>query len=419
MTTHNYTAVCTKSWASFRPGSVADRGGSFTAIADANDALEKMYDDLVEEEVEDGWTFGVLEDGRRWYNCDDWGHEESYKLRIARERFPEPGYKDGLMLDLFQDEHDREEARARFIDDGNEFTGKLMQDLFKDEQVREEARERFIDDGDEWTDKLLQDLFKDEHDRAAARERFIEDGDEWTDKLLHDLFKDKDVQERSRRHFLEAGDERTTTLQKELFHDEDDRERYRKYLLKGELRGELMDLLFDNENKKEECRERFLQTRECRETLLQELLWTHNWFERTTHLVLGHGPSREKLVEMLLKDGRLDLAAEARGHSGHRADIGHIREEVKQGLLEKHRDELLGEARAELKETLKSEHLELLRQEALQEARAEIAAEVPLTGEERESIRAAISKPRAGSARQARPAGVQRRSLRLPTRARG
>ncbi|KAI0019953.1 hypothetical protein F4780DRAFT_780065 [Xylariomycetidae sp. FL0641] len=80
-----YTVVCHKSWTSFRPGSVTDRHGTFATIDDANTGLFALRHRLEDGVEEDGWTGGQIADGRWWLNCDDWGHEELYKLRIEKK----------------------------------------------------------------------------------------------------------------------------------------------------------------------------------------------------------------------------------------------------------------------------------------------------------------------------------------------
>ncbi|KAI1739698.1 hypothetical protein F4680DRAFT_421224 [Xylaria scruposa] len=88
MMTH-YQLTCIKSWTSFRPGSEETVYGRYATIEQANVAICRVKE-FLGGGVHDEWTGGVLKDGRLWYNCVDWGHEEYYKLRIRKQTVSQP-----------------------------------------------------------------------------------------------------------------------------------------------------------------------------------------------------------------------------------------------------------------------------------------------------------------------------------------
>lgn len=77
-----YTVTEFKSWTSWKGGSVTEDRGTYDSILAANEGIDAVYERLRGGTEEDGWSMGEWDDGRHWYNCDDWGHEERYQLRI-------------------------------------------------------------------------------------------------------------------------------------------------------------------------------------------------------------------------------------------------------------------------------------------------------------------------------------------------
>ncbi|KPI44602.1 uncharacterized protein AB675_8760 [Cyphellophora attinorum] len=79
---YSYTVIEHKEWTSFRAGSDPTHHGPYDTLDEANAVLTSIYERLRHGTEVDGWSDGTWPDGRRWYKCDDWGHEESYELRI-------------------------------------------------------------------------------------------------------------------------------------------------------------------------------------------------------------------------------------------------------------------------------------------------------------------------------------------------
>ena len=59
--------------------------GTYDTIQLANKAAREAYERVAERTEEDGWTMGHWDDGRVWYNCNDWGHRETVEVRIRAE----------------------------------------------------------------------------------------------------------------------------------------------------------------------------------------------------------------------------------------------------------------------------------------------------------------------------------------------
>ncbi|KAI0554084.1 hypothetical protein F4679DRAFT_527040 [Xylaria curta] len=175
MTAH-YQLTCIKSWTSFRPGSEESVYGRYATIEQANVAIRRAKASFYGK-VDDAWTGGRLKDGRLWYNCDDFGHEEYYKLRIRKHTVLQPnlpGGDDGNCLKL--------PARIVQALDASDQFRLLLEDVNAREEIIDRIAEE-IDVSDQFQLLLENNNAREEITDRVANELTVE---EQFDLLLDD-----------------------------------------------------------------------------------------------------------------------------------------------------------------------------------------------------------------------------------------
>lgn len=152
-----YEYRCTKSWTSFRPGSVVEEKGTCETLGEANEWLDAIYDRLrptfgdYDDDANGGWRGGRHDDGRKYYFCEDRGHEESYRLHIVpREVALPPAIGQPLQIQHLRAllrEVDEDGILTRALADEN--TRKmLVEELLRDPQRRKDLILKFTEDED-------------------------------------------------------------------------------------------------------------------------------------------------------------------------------------------------------------------------------------------------------------------------------
>ena len=134
-----YTVTERKAWTSFRPGSVKERHGTYSTVAEANAAINNAYQLLASGTEPGGWTRSQSADGRLAYDCDDWGHEESYELRIEDSVVHGAGSAAGMTVSLDGGQPVRQPAHNRIQrilgDDGKEEVLEMLKDQIEHGEV--------------------------------------------------------------------------------------------------------------------------------------------------------------------------------------------------------------------------------------------------------------------------------------------
>ncbi|KAI0857413.1 hypothetical protein F4860DRAFT_489531 [Xylaria cubensis] len=165
----HYQLTCIKSWTSFRPGSDETVYGRYETIEQANFAILGARERLEGRVDNDGWTGGQLRDGRLWYNCDDWGHEEYYKLRIRKQTAREPNSLARYLQEGDAGNNLKLSARILQVLDASD----QFRLLLKNDSARKEAIDRVAAEID--VSDQLQLILENETARETVLDRMAEE----------------------------------------------------------------------------------------------------------------------------------------------------------------------------------------------------------------------------------------------------
>ncbi|TRX91118.1 hypothetical protein FHL15_007906 [Xylaria flabelliformis] len=150
-----------------KPGSDETVYGRYATIEQANIAIRRARENLEGRVDDDGWTGGQLRDGRLWYNCDDWGHEDVREAVLNRmaEEFNE---YDQFEL-LLANDAAREELIDRIVDesDTSEWFERVLDSDFGTEEVidriqLEHSQRHARHDGPKFEDVALERILETE-----------------------------------------------------------------------------------------------------------------------------------------------------------------------------------------------------------------------------------------------------------------
>jgi hypothetical protein len=380
---YSYTVIEHKEWTSCRAGSDPRRHGPYDTLDEANAVLTSIYERLRHGTEVDGWSDGWWPDGRRWYNCDDWGHEESYKLRIeatptrprvvrtaptavarsgtsrqiGEDIFTTQSLRRALIKRIVASESGTETAIDRLLA-GPRTASELVKALIGAEKGVFQAVSQILDDED--AAKLLcRAILESDGGRAHAISEILECPD-YADLLRGNILESKGGREEAVRIVLDC-DEQAALLRAELLQG------YIRQALEDEDQAQAIRAkILESDTGWEDAVSEILQHRHQAHLFRSELLSADGGIEEAVRQFLSHPSQARRLQAEVLKDVKEEYVAQneqvwqAAYVAGRRqrwqaefiaAESAKWREECKAGMAAELRDRI----RVELREELRSE----------------------------------------------------------------